>query len=328
MLAEVRFFGLYSRPACHPPPPAHPHPRPPWAENPRPDPHMSDLARLTFCHCRLESAVAAVGSVQCSLASVAMIATTPFFQVRLRSPALESRKDLPFMFRNSFAVSFAAALTAVVLAVGSAKAEVVYGNLGSSGTNAIASTGGVGIASAIWRAIGFTVSGTNLQLDTATIGFNVSAAGSATIRLDLYTNGSGTTPGTSLFNTSQLLAANTVNQPITFNFGQLLTSGSTYWIVAQRTAGTGVVTWRPASPQTAPGTQNSSGWTSLGNVTGITSSNSGTSWGSTGNGQSSSISLTAVVPEPSTWAMAGAGLALAGTYGVHRRRRRVSGKNA
>jgi hypothetical protein len=232
------------------------------------------------------------------------------------------------MFRNSFAVSFAAALTAVVLSVGSAKAEVVYGNLGSSGTNAIASSGGIGLNSTTWRAIGFTVGGTNLQLDTATIGFDVNSLGSATVRLDLYTNGSGTTPGTSFFNTSQLLAANTVNQPITFNFGQLLTSGSTYWIVAQKTSGAGVLAWRPANPQAAPVTQNSSGWANLGNVTGITSSNSGTSWGSTGNGSSNSISLTAIVPEPSTWAMAGAGLALAGTYGVHRRRRRVSGKNA
>jgi hypothetical protein len=229
--------------------------------------------------------------------------------------------------RNSLAAAIAAAIMAVFLAVGSANAGiVVYGNLGSSGTNAISTSGGIVVSGSTWRAIGFTVGGTNVMLETVTIGVNVNSTGSADMRLDLYSNNSGV-PGTSLFNTSQSLAANTVNQPISFNFNQTLSSGSTYWIVAQRAGGTGNATalaWRPAVGTPAPATQNASGWANLGNATGITSSDSGATWGSTGTGSSNAISFTAIVPEPSTWAMAGVGIAFAATCEEVRRRRRVN----
>ncbi len=233
--------------------------------------------------------------------------------------------------RNSLAAAIAAAIMAVFLAVGSANAGiVVYGNLGSSGTNAISTSGGIALSGSTWRAIGFTVGGTNVMLETVTIGFNVNSSGSADVRLDLYSNNSGV-PGTSLFNTSQSLAANTVNQPIGFNFNQTLSSGSTYWIVAQRTGGTGnasALAWRPADGNPPPTTQNASGWLNLGNVTGITSTNAGAAWGSTGNGSVSSMSLTAIVPEPSTWAMAGMGIAFAVTCQEFQRRRRVSARES
>lgn len=200
-------------------------------------------------------------------------------------------------------VTILAASIAAVLAVDSAKAGVVYGNLGPSGTNAIQATGGVALTSSQWRAIGFTAGGTDLVLDTVTIGLNVNSSGSAVVRLDLYDNNSGV-PGTSLFNTSLTLAANTLNAPISFLLNQTLTSGSTYWIVAQKTGGAGTLGWRPADGSPAPTTQNASGWTNLGNATGITSTNAGGTWGSTGNGSSSSISLFASpVPEPSTFVM-------------------------
>ncbi|MFM9011326.1 MAG: choice-of-anchor R domain-containing protein [Planctomycetota bacterium] len=217
-------------------------------------------------------------------------------------------------------------LSAVVsLAGGSARAGiVVYGNLGSTGTGAIAASGGVPLTTGTnWRAIGFTVGGTNTFLQTATIGLNVNSAGSANVRLDLYSNNAGV-PGTSLFSTTQTLAANTLNLPISFNLNQTLTSGSTYWIVAQKTGGAGVVAWRPDSTSSAPTTQNASGWANLGNATGITSSNNGATWGSTGNGSSSSISLVAVVPEPSKVAVMAAAGGLATILRLRRSRRGVS----
>lgn len=226
--------------------------------------------------------------------------------------------------RNSAAAAIAAAIAATCLAVGSANAGiVVYGNLGPSGTNAIGTSGGSGLTSSAWRAIGFTVGGTNTFLETATIGMNVSSAGSADVRLDLYSNNAGV-PGTSLFSTTQTLAANTLNLPITFNLNQTLSSGSTYWIVAQKTGGAGALSWRPSDPQAAPATQNSSLWANLGNATGITSNNAGTSWGSTGTGVSNSISLIATVPEPSTVAVMGAAGGMATMLRLRRSRRAVA----
>jgi hypothetical protein len=207
-----------------------------------------------------------------------------------------------------------------LLAAGSASASlVVYGNLGSSGTAAIQATGGIGLTSADWRAIGFTVGGTNTFLQTATIGLNVNAAGPADVRLDLYSNNAGV-PGTSLFSTTQTLSANTLNLPISFNLNQSLTSGSTYWIVAQKTGGAGGLTWRPAQGTPAPTTQNASGWANLGNATGLTSTNSGTTWGSTGTGSSNSISLVAVVPEPSAIAILAAAAGMGAMVRLRRSR--------
>ena len=234
------------------------------------------------------------------------------------------RRFVTGMIRNSAATAIAAAIAATCLAVGSASASiVVYGNLGSTGTGAIATTGGIGLTSSAWRAIGFTVGGTNTFLQTATIGLNVNSAGSADVRLDLYSNNAGV-PGTSLFSTTETLAANTLNLPISFNLNQTLTSGSTYWIVAQKTGGAGVVSWRPGNPAVAPTVQNASGWANLGNATGINSTDGGSTWGSTGTGQSSSISLVAVVPEPSMVAVMGAAGGMATMLRLRRSRRAVA----
>jgi hypothetical protein len=209
----------------------------------------------------------------------------------------------------------------LLLAAGSASAGiVVYGNLGNSGTGAIATSGGVPLTTGTnWRAIGFTVGGTNTFLETATIGLNVNSAGPADVRLDLYSNNAGV-PGTSLFNTTQTVSANTLNLPVTFNLNQTLTSGSTYWIVAQKTGGAGAVGWRGPDPTAAPTPRNASGWANLGNATGITSTDNGATWGSTGNGSSSSISLVAVVPEPSAIAILAAAAGMGAMVRLRRSR--------
>jgi hypothetical protein len=202
-----------------------------------------------------------------------------------------------------------------LMSCGSAQAAVVFGNLGSDGAGAIGSSGGTSLNNTTWRAQGFTIGAgvTDLELATVTIGFSVSSGGSADVRLDLYSNNSGV-PGSSLFNTTKTLAANTLNLPITFDFNQTLSAATTYWIVAQKTGGAGTLVWRPASPTAAPTTLNASGWTNGG---GTTSSDDGVTWGSTGNGSSNSISITAV-PEPSAFVM----LSL-GAIGLVARRRRL-----
>ena len=193
-------------------------------------------------------------------------------------------------------------LAGTALVVGSAQAAIVFGNLGATGSGAIRTSGGTTLNDTTWRAIGFTAGGTDLVLNTATIGVFVNATGSADMRLDLYSNNGGL-PGVSLFDTTQTIDASTPNQPITFTLNQTLTSGTTYWLVAQKAGGAGTLVWRPADGNPPPITQNSSGWANLGNATAVTSFDDGATWGATGNGSSSSISLTASpIPEPGTWA--------------------------
>jgi hypothetical protein len=197
-------------------------------------------------------------------------------------------------------------LTGAALAVGSANAAVVFGNLGATGSNGIGSSGGTGLTSTTWRAIGFTPAGINLVLNTVTIGLSTTANGTAVFQLDLYSNNAGI-PGISLFSTQQSLLANTAAQQFTFTLDKALTAGQSYWIVGQRVGGTGnssTLSWRePLAGSTVPTAKNGSGWANLGNITGRTSTDDGATWGSTGNGSSSSISLTASpIPEPGTWA--------------------------
>ena len=213
-------------------------------------------------------------------------------------------------------------LTGAALAVGSANAAVVFGNLGATGSNAIQPGTGINLTSNTWRAIGFKPGGTDLVLNTATIGLYTAANGSATFQLDLYNDNAGVPGGTSLFSTQQFLPANTTTQPFTFTLNQTLTAGQTYWLVGQRISGTGSLAWRGPSPgSVAPTQQNASGWANLGNITGRTSTDGGLTWGSTGNGSTSSISLTASpIPEPGTWA-AMAIFAGGAAYAGWRRRR-------
>ena len=194
-------------------------------------------------------------------------------------------------------------LTGAALAVGSANAAIVFGNLGANGDGAIATGGGTLLTPTVWRALAFTPNGTDLVLNTATLGLSTRDSGSAVIRLDLYSDIAGN-PGISLFNTSQTLLANTAAQQTPFTLNQTLTAGVTYWIVAQRDGGTGAnnaLNWRPGNPNTAPTAQNLSGWVFVGAKT---SGNDGVTWSDLDTGNpSNGISLTASpIPEPGTWA--------------------------
>jgi hypothetical protein len=213
-------------------------------------------------------------------------------------------------------------LTSTVLAVGPAQADIVFGNLGATGSGGIATSGGSTMSTQL-RAIGFTTAGTNLVLNSATLGLNVSSAGSADIRLDLYNQVSGD-PGLSLANTTQTVNANTLNQPITFTLNYTLSAGTSYYIVAQKTGGAGLAQWRAPDPGSAPKGLNGSGWLSLAGQTVRTSGDGGVTWAGQGQGNSSAISLTATttpIPEPGTWA-AMAILAGGAAYAGWRRRQR------
>lgn len=194
-------------------------------------------------------------------------------------------------------------LAGTVLAVGSTNAAIVFGNLGASGSDAIRNSGGFSLSTGTWRAIGFTTDAINLVLNSATIGLETTTAGSADIRLDLYSNNSGA-PGSSLFNTSLTLAGNTAVAPVTFSLNQTLTAGTTYFIVAQQTGGSATTFWRQRDASgVSPTALNGSGWSNLGNFTAQRSLDNGGSWAATGSGAGSAISLDASpIPEPGTWA--------------------------
>jgi hypothetical protein len=212
------------------------------------------------------------------------------------------KKGQPMSASSSTIATFFAALMTAALAVGSASAEVVYGNLGPTGTGTIATGGGVGLTSTTWRAIGFIPGGTDLELETVNLGLSTGAGSGATIRLDLYNDNAGV-PGTSFFNTTQSLPENSPSSIISFTLNQTLTSGTTYWAVARRTSGTSPLAWRPTvAPTLGVTPQNSSGWQNLGADSAFNSSNSGSSWTATGTGSSTAISFVAV-PEPSVFAM-------------------------
>jgi hypothetical protein len=193
-------------------------------------------------------------------------------------------------------------LTGAALAVGSANAAIVFGNLGASGSGAITNSGGTTLSTTQWRAVGFTANGLNLVLETATLALSVNNNGPATIGLDLYTSvgaGANAAPGTSLFGITQVIARNSFDK-VTFNLNQTLDDGASYWLVAKLIAGPGTLAWRSPDPAAAPTGLNGSGWSNLG---GRTSTTSGTSWGATGNASGSAISLSASpIPEPGTWA--------------------------
>jgi len=197
------------------------------------------------------------------------------------------------------------ALSLAFAFAGTANAGIVAGNLGGSGTNALAS-GSQFFSSTSWIAQGFSVpsgSGVDDQLVSVSVGLSAPVGdGSATA--SLY-SGTSQPTGTALV-TDTVAVSGTTAALYTFNLGQQLSGGTNYWIVL---SGASFLGWNQNDALAAPITQNSSGW---GFIDSLTSSNSGSSW-TTGGGSTdaSAISVTAV-PEPSSLALAGLGILAAG----------------
>jgi hypothetical protein len=216
-----------------------------------------------------------------------------------------------------------AILTGAALAVGSANAAVVFGNLGANGNGAIAGSSGPFVTQTAWYSLGFTANGSDLVLDTATIGYRWGGTSNTIAKLDLFTSvprlGGGTQPGSLLYS-SQVSVVPANNGTLNFTYNQTLTAGTSYWFVYRPgQIETNNLTWRPASPASAPTALNGSTWASIGTRA---SGNSGSTWsGSLGTGNDISISVGASpIPEPGTWA-AMAIFASGAAYAGWRRRR-------
>jgi hypothetical protein len=193
-----------------------------------------------------------------------------------------------------------------------ATAEVVFGNLGATGTAALSSTNTDFGPTDGTRALaqGFTTGSSNdyLTLQSITLGlFDNTSPDLRTV--SIYSNNAGS-PGTSLF-TSSSQAVTTTNK-YTFTFANpKLNANTTYWIVPG-----GPASWYVENGFTNPTEQNGSGYAFVG--TRLSTVGTGGPWTSSGL-TSYSVSIQAV-PEPSTYAMAAIGAGVAGLMGWRRRK--------
>lgn len=207
------------------------------------------------------------------------------------------------------AIASVAVLFAVVV---QAAPMVAYGNLGSDGAKALSdTTTDYGPTLTTKRlAQGFTT-GTStdfLAVQSVTLGlFNDAVPAARTV--GIYSDNGGV-PGT-LLQTSLSVAVTTAGK-YTFEFPSYqLSAGSSYWIVPEAPA-----SWYRDLDESQPQGENGSGWTWL-----ATKRETVSGWSTNANSLSISVVTVQAVPEPSTYAMAGIGLASAGL--MHWRRRRA-----
>lgn len=194
-----------------------------------------------------------------------------------------------------------------------ARATVVFGNLGASGTNSIGSTNtdfGPDDNNELSLAQGFISGGSSqfLTVTSITLGLFFDSQNTANRTVSIFSDSSGA-PGSAVFTSAAAAVGNTGTY--TFNFSNATLAPNTpYWIVPQ-----GPMSWYNNQAETQPTAQNSSGFSYLGSLR-LNAPSPG-SWGNTI--QPLSVSVVAV-PEPATVGL----LAVAGLTGgftlVRRRR--------
>ncbi|MCE9631182.1 MAG: hypothetical protein K8S94_10785 [Planctomycetia bacterium] len=221
-------------------------------------------------------------------------------------------------FRPARSFRIVAFLVLVMTGV-SAHAEIVFGNLGTSGTGALSATntdyGGGALSDPVFSlAQGFTTSsGTqNLLVGSVTLGLFSNDTPSART-VSIYPNNAGVPGGSPLFTSSAVNVTTTGKYEFSFGSGAQLAASTSYWIVPE-----GPASWYYNSAEDQPTAQNSSGWAYLGTMR-ITNTSTGAWIPSIGP---YSVSVVAV-PEPPAIVMAGIGIASA-IWSVQRRRKPAS----
>ena len=193
----------------------------------------------------------------------------------------------------------AAALAAVTCCSLSARAEIVFGNLGASGTAALSDTNtdfGPDSTTTLALAQGFTTSSASLTLQSVTLGLFATSVPNGLPRTVSLFSSMGIEPG-SLIGTSNTVQVGDKGM-YTFDFSSINLSPNTgYWIVPQQGS-----SWYLNGAETQPIGLNGSGFNYLGTKKQAVS-NPGT-W--TDSTLPYSVSII-TVPEPSTIVMAGFG---------------------
>jgi hypothetical protein len=219
----------------------------------------------------------------------------------------------------------AATLAAVTLCSYNARAEIVFGNLGASGTGQLdpGSVAQVGSTVAAQPgnqyAIAFTTGTNPLYLTLTNVGVGVGDVEPyATAMLSLLADNAGSPTGSLLASGTSLLGPNGV---LNFSMGSVsLAANTKYWVTLQDIdASSGsYFSWLRNVDDIAPSGLNSSGYTFPSGGS-LQSTNGGTSWSNYPSGAKLGITIEAV-PEPSSIVMAGFGIT--GLAMLERTRRR------
>ncbi len=222
----------------------------------------------------------------------------------------------------------AATLAAVAFCSLNAQAEIVFGNLGASGTNQYL-TSSTDLKPTSWLAQGFnTGTSANLTLTSVKLGLFGASEGTVPFTVSIYSNdlidGNVNVPGSLLFTSSITNVGTEANYAFSFTAAQL-TANTSYWIVP---SGGGSGSWylRGGAFGTPTGL-NSSGYGYVGTVGSIanTLSPSGPWSPEAQNIVSAGYTVSVeAVPEPSSIVMAGlGGLSLLAIERNRRRRKAV-----
>jgi MYXO-CTERM domain-containing protein len=215
----------------------------------------------------------------------------------------------------------AATLAAVTFCSLNAQAEIVFGNLGASGTTPLGTTNtDIGTQDPVdinWLAQGFnTGTSSNLTISAVTLGIFGSDAGTIPLTVSIFASGPGGGPAALPLYTSSVTNVGSTTK-YAFNFtGAVLQPNTDYFIVPSG----GSWYWNTGSPA-APLGQNASGYSYVSTLEsysqGVTPAGPWETAGSTRY----SVSVEAV-PEPSSLVMAGLGAGGLAMLERTRRRRR------
>ena len=188
-------------------------------------------------------------------------------------------------------------------------AQVVYGNLGSSGTGALSGTN-TDVDLSNWPAQGFsTGSSSALSLQSITMGLFYDNSNTLPFTVRLYPDASGQPAGTSLATSSQTTVG--TNALYTFPFtGLTLSPNTTYWAIPA--VG---LSWYRNQSETAPAAQNGSGYSYVGT---LITANGGSGYSPVNGGYSISVNA---VPEPASVGLMALGAAGLGITALRRMRR-------
>jgi len=223
-----------------------------------------------------------------------------------------------FAIPNATRFFDAIGLAAVVCAFATpaARAGVVYGNLGASGTDTAAYGGSnADQTQTAFAAQGFTTGTTNLTLQSASV-FGRSGSVANTFSMSLWSAVSGN-PGSILAESLTTTVSSTnALQEFVFSPGYVLSPNTTYFVGFGAVPAGQTMRWGTMSEPVgvSPTEQNGSGYAFFG-----ARRNVGGTWSNHASSSTLSVSITAV-PEPQTVALLGAGGA-AMAAGLLRRRR-------
>ena len=204
------------------------------------------------------------------------------------------------------------AVACLITSSSPARAEVVFGNLGATGSGALGGTNtdyGPGDVGELALAQGFNT-GTSSLLNIQSVTVGLFSGTSANLSVSIYSDSSGS-PGSLLFGSQPALVGNTGIYTFSFSGAPSLLASTSYWVVPE-----GPASWYLNALDTTPAGLNSSGYS----YTGTKRNQPSVGW-TTPSPNLSTYSVSVVaVPEPPALVLAGIAVSAA-ILGIGRRRK-------